>query len=70
MWKVIVVWTEVSNGGPVVCVVLETGTVGGGCVVCGVGGLLCVSEVVCTTGVPVPPMVDLLDIVVRGSDVG
>lgn len=59
---------DVPGGRPVVCVVPETATVGEGCVVCGVSGLLVVLEVVWTTGVPVTPMVDLVVMVVGPAE--
>lgn len=51
-----------------VCVVLETATVGEGCVVCGVSGLLGVPEPVWTRGVPVTPVVVFIEISIVGSD--
>lgn len=59
----------VPEGRPVVCVVPETATVGEGCVVCGVSGLLVVLEVLWTTGVPVTPMVDVMVVMVVGPAV-
>ena len=52
-----VVWKDVAVIGPVE----ETGvlSVGGECVVKGVGSLLLVAEEVCATGVPVPVVVGL-----------
>lgn len=44
---------------------LETATVVEGYVMCGVCALVSVPEVVWVTGVPVTPMVGLLDIVVK-----
>lgn len=52
-----------------VCVVGEVAAVGVECVLCGVWVLLCVPEVVCTTGVPVTPIVDVVKMGVTGADV-
>lgn len=60
----IVVCRDVLSVGPVVCIVLETGTVGERCVVCGVLGPLVVPEVVWTSGVLFTPIVDVFHTVV------
>ena len=65
----IVVCRDVLNGGPVVCIVLETGTVVERSVVCGVLGLLSVPEVVWTSGLLFTPIVVVFHSVVGGSDV-
>jgi hypothetical protein len=67
--KVLEVCREVSLGGPVVCVVVETGTDGDECVVNGVWELLGVSELVWATEVTVPLLVDLCVVVVLTADV-
>lgn len=58
-----VVCTDVSKETPVVCFVLETATVVGRCVELTAWGLLVVPEVVWTSGVPVTPMVDLIEVI-------
>lgn len=60
----IVVFRDVLNGGPVVCIVLETGTVGDRFVVCGALGRLGVPEVVWTSGLLFTPIVDVFHPVV------
>lgn len=65
----IVVCRDVLSGGPVVGIVLETGTVGERSVVCGVLGRLGVPEVVWTSGLLFTPIVDVFHTVVGGSDV-
>lgn len=50
--------SDVVTCGPVVCVVLEKGTVGRDCVMCGVMALLGVREVAVTSGVPVTATLD------------
>lgn len=60
----IVVFIDVLNVGPVVCIVLETGTVGERCVVCGVLGRLVVPEVVWTSGLLFTLIVDVFHTVV------
>ena len=52
-----------------VCGVLETAAVGAECVVCGVLVLLGVAGVLCTTGVPVTPIVGVVKIEVAGTGV-
>lgn len=59
----IVVCIDVLSVGPVVCIVLETGTVGERCVICGVLGLV-VPEVVWTSGLLFTPIVDVFHTVV------
>lgn len=59
-----VVCTDVSKETPVVCFVLETATVVGRCVELTAWGLLVVPEVVWTSGVPVTPMVDLIEVII------
>jgi hypothetical protein len=66
--EVLELWREVSVGGPVVCEVVETETVGDECVVNGVWELLGVAELVWATGVPVPLLVSL-DVVVLAGEV-
>jgi hypothetical protein len=66
---VLEVWREVSVGDPVVCVVVETGTVGEECVVNGVWELLGVAELVWATEVTVPLLVDSCVVVVLTADV-
>jgi hypothetical protein len=56
-------------GGPVVCEVVETGTVGDECVVNGVLELVGVSELVWATEVTVPLLVDSCVVVVLTTDV-
>jgi hypothetical protein len=56
-------------GGPVVCVVVETGTDGDECVVNGVWELVGVSELVWATEVTVPLLVDSCVVVVLTADV-
>lgn len=57
------------EGGPEVCVELETATVIEGCVVCGTWGLPVVPEVVWATWLPVTPMVFVVGRVVAGRGV-
>ena len=52
-----------------VCVVLEAAAMGAECGVYGVLVVLCVPEVVCTTGVPVTPKVDVVKMEETGADV-
>lgn len=61
--------SDVLTWGAVLCVVLEKTSVGGESVVCGVGALLGVPEVVWTTEVAVTPMVGLSGLVVARIDV-
>lgn len=63
----IVVCRDVLSEGPVVCIVLEIGTVGERSVVCGVLGLLGVPEVVWTSGLLFTPIVVVFHTVVGGS---
>lgn len=58
------VCTDVSKETPVVCFVLETAAVVGRCVELPAWGVVLGPEVVWTTGVAVPPMVDLVAVVV------
>lgn len=60
---------DVPEGRPVVCTVLETASVGEGCVVRGVWGPLVVAEVVWITGVPGELTVGLTELEVAGIDV-
>lgn len=60
---------DVPEGSPVVGTVLETASVGEGCVVRGVCGPLVVAEVVWITGVPVELTVGLRELEVPGIDV-
>lgn len=55
---------DVSEETPVVCFVLETAAVVGRCVELPAWGVVLAPEVVWTTGVAVPPMVDLVAVVV------
>ena len=63
------VCTDVSKETPVVCSVLETGTVVGRCVELTAWGLLVVPGVVWTTGVPVTSMVGISEVLVARIDV-
>lgn len=65
----VVVLLDVAEGGPVLCEVLETATVGGEMVVKVVWALLGVDEVVSATGVPVPVLDGLGVRVVCGAGV-
>lgn len=58
------VCTDVSKETPVVCFVLETAAVVGRCVELPAWGVVLGPEVVWTTGVAVPPKVDLVAVVV------
>lgn len=63
-----VVFWDIAEG-LVVCGVLETSAVAAECVVCGVLALLGVPEVVCTTWVPVTPVVVVVKVEVAGPEV-
>jgi hypothetical protein len=66
--EVLELWREVSVGGPVVCEVVETETVGDECVVNGVWELLGVAELVWASEVTVPLLVDWCVVVVLRAD--
>ena len=63
------VCTGDCEAAPEVCVDAETETVIEGCVVCGTWGLPVMPEVVWATGLPVTPMVFLVDMVEAGCGV-